>query len=77
MADKQGKFRHAALWAGSPADFVDLHSLVPAEDFNISHASAIHTDGNRLWVAGEVGLMKGDVLHTQRAAVWKAELRRG
>jgi hypothetical protein len=73
--DKKGKFRHAAFWAGSPAEFVDLHSLVPAEDFNISQASAIHIDGNRLRVAGEVGLMKGDVSHTQRAAVWEAEMR--
>jgi hypothetical protein len=48
---------------------------VPGEDFNISQASAIHIDGNRLRVAGEVGLMKGDVFHTQQAAVWEAELR--
>jgi hypothetical protein len=73
--DKPGKFRHAALWAGSPADFVDLHSLVPAEDFNVSRASAIHIDGTRLRIAGEVGLKKGDVSHTQLAAIWEAELR--
>ena len=75
MTDKKGKFPHAGVWAGSPGDFVDLHSLVPAEDFNISRAMAIHIDGNRLRVAGEVGLTKGDVLHTLQAAVWEAEMR--
>jgi hypothetical protein len=73
--DKPGKFPHAALWAGSPADFVDLHSLVPTEDFNVSRASAIHIDGTRLRIGGEVGLKKGDVSHTQLAAIWEGELR--
>jgi hypothetical protein len=75
MTDKPGQFRHAGLWAGSPADFVDLHSLVPTEDFNVSRALAIHVDGTRLQIAGEVGLKKGDVSHTLLAAVWEAELR--
>ena len=72
--DKDNQRHHAALWTGSAASFVDLHDLVPKQDFTDSCAWGVRVDGNRLRIAGEVSLMKDGVSYGQRAALWEAEV---
>lgn len=72
--DKDNRRRHAALWAGTAASFLDLHAFVPKQDFTDSCAFGVLVEGRRLRIAGEVSLMKDGVSYSQRAALWEADL---
>jgi hypothetical protein len=72
--DKDNQRHHAALWTGSAASFVDLHAFVPKQDFSDSGAWGIRVAGSRLYIAGDVSLMKDGVSYSQCAALWEAEL---
>ena len=72
--DKDNQRHHAALWAGTAASFIDLHDCVPKQDFSDSCAFGIRVEGSRVWIAGEVSLMKDGVSYSQCAALWQAEL---
>jgi hypothetical protein len=72
--DKDNQRHHAALWTGTAAGFLDLHTFVPKQDFSDSCAFGLLIEGKRLRIAGEVSLMKDGVSYSQRAALWEADL---
>lgn len=59
---------HAALWAGTPQSFVDLHQFLPATYLN-SEADGLWVDPTGIWVSG---VAFDPANHTWESIIWHA-----